>query len=73
MPGTVYGDHMVEGGQGHPDTRLIAHDDTEELGNLLWLADTVLGKHCQKMDCSLPKRVGRCPNTHRFGVCTRRP
>lgn len=21
VPGTVYGDHMVEGVQGHPDTR----------------------------------------------------
>lgn len=62
---------MVEEGQGHPDTRLIAHDDTE-LGNLLWLADTVLGKCCQKLDCSLQKRVGRCPNTHRFGMGTSR-
>ena len=27
---------------------LIAHDDTEKLGNLLWLADTLLGSRCQK-------------------------
>lgn len=35
--------------------RLITHDDTEKLGNLLWLADIVLGNSCQKMDCSLQK------------------
>lgn len=35
--------------------RLITHDDTEKLGNLLWLADIVLGNSSQKMDCSLQK------------------
>lgn len=48
MPGTVYGDHLVEGGQGHPDTRLIAHDDTEELGNLCGWQTPCLGSVARK-------------------------